>query len=92
MSPLSCKNKLYFTTTILIINYLTEYDSDDIGGNLEYYDRSQHFADPVTQKQVEALSQLEEAVSPISVRFEQAPTTSSITGNSIANAINLRGK
>lgn len=56
----------------------------------DYYDRHQDYDEAVAPQPVEALGHLES--SSIQASFEKAPTTSSVSEFSIANAVNLRGE
>ncbi|XP_060804989.1 synaptotagmin-15 [Amyelois transitella] len=60
----------------------------------EYYDRKQDYVDPVTSQKIESVDSIDriEAIeaSPPNTRFEQGPTTSSVSEFSLGNAINLR--
>ncbi|XP_028042011.1 synaptotagmin-15-like [Bombyx mandarina] len=73
----------------------SDYDSE-YGGSEDanakqvedYYDRHQDYDEAVAPQPVEALGHLES--SSIQASFEKAPTTSSVSEFSIANAVNLR--
>ncbi|XP_037301330.1 uncharacterized protein LOC119191544 [Manduca sexta] len=54
----------------------------------EYYVGHQDYEDPVTSRHVEVLGQLE--TSSANSKFEAAPTATSVSEFSIANAVNLR--
>lgn len=68
---------------------MTGYETDYPGGqNEEYYDHRVEYEEPGKAQQVETLEQVDSS----GPTFEQAPTVISVSGFSIANAVNLRGK
>ncbi|CAG5020722.1 unnamed protein product [Parnassius apollo] len=70
-------------------SYLSSYDNDDNElTNEDYYDRRPDYEDPLTSQQVGVVGPLE-TVAPQPIN-EQAPTVSSVSEFSIANAVNLR--
>lgn len=69
--------------------YFTGYETDYQGGqNEEYYDSRVEYEEPAKAQRVEALEQVDSSAP----TFDQAPTVSSVSGFSTANAVNLRGK
>lgn len=69
--------------------YFTGYEIDyPAGQNEDYYDSRVEYEEPGKAQQVETLEQVDSSAP----TFEQTPTVSSVSGFSIANAVNLRGK
>ncbi|XP_026321477.1 synaptotagmin-15-like [Hyposmocoma kahamanoa] len=67
--------------------YQAGYETDYQGGqNEEYYDSRVEYEEPAKAQRVEALEQVDSSAP----TFDQAPTVSSVSGFSTANAVNLR--